>query len=445
MKTSITEKEEIPSALAQLRAKLGLKAKQEPKFRFYTLYSHLLREDVLEAAWNLVHRNNGASGYDGMTFNSILNSKEGVSSFLKGIRETLLKRTYRADPVKRVYIPKSDGKLRPLGIPTIKDRVVQAALLLILEPIFEEDFLESSYGFRPNKSAHQAIDAMKQAAYEGKLEIYDADLESYFNSIPHENLMKALQTRVIDQRVLKLIKMWLRAPIWEKGKPMKPNERGTQQGGVISPLLSNLYLHWFDKLFFSQSGPGTWAKAQIIRYADDFVIMARYMTDKIEKWVERELEGRFRLKINREKTRTVDLKKPKSSVNFLGFTMRWAGKYQKKYQIQPMERSLKRARTRIRELTSPKNGLLSIKQVVERVNRFLIGWGGYFNKGVPSKAFNKINYYTQGRMVHFLKRRSQRGYSRNKEQSWYSVLVGLGLVTLTRKMFQQEGDSYGKA
>lgn len=267
---SITEKEDIPSALAQLRAKLGLKAKQEPKFRFYTLYSHLLREDTLETAWKLVRRNNGASGYDGMTFDRIINSKEGVIGFLKGIRESLLKRTYRADPVKRVYIPKSDGKLRPLGIPTIKDRVVQAALLLILEPIFEADFLESSYGFRPNKSAHQAIDAMMKAAYEGKLEIYDADLEGYFNSIPHENLMKALQTRVVDQRILKLIKMWLRAPIWEKGKPMKPNERGTQQGGVISPLLSNLYLHWFDRLFFSQSGPGGWAKAQIIRYADDF-------------------------------------------------------------------------------------------------------------------------------------------------------------------------------
>lgn len=434
---SNTEKEDISSALAQLRAKLGLKAKQEPKFRFYTLYSHLLREDTLEAAWKLVLRNNGASGYDGMTVNRIINSKEGVSGFLKGIRESLLKRTYRADPVKRVYVPKSDGKLRPLGIPTIKDRVVQAALLLILEPIFEEDFLESSYGFRPDKSAHQAIDATMKAAYEGKLEVYDADLEGYFNSIPHENLMKALQTRVVDQRVLKLIKMWMKAPLWEKGKPMKANELGVQQGGVISPLLSNLYLHWFDKLFFSRSGPGTWAKAQIIRYADDFVIMARYMTDKIEKWIEEELEGRFGLKINREKTRIVDLKKPKSSINFLGFTMRWIGKYKKKYQIQPMERSLKRARLRIRELTSPKYGCLPIKSVVARVNRFLVGWGGYFNKGTPSKAFNKINCYTQERMIHFLKRRSQRGYSRNKEQSWYSVLKGLGLVPLTRKMFQK--------
>lgn len=162
------------------------------------------------------------------------------------------------------------------------------------------------------------------------------------------------------------------------------------------------------------------------------------MTDKIEKWIEEELEGRFGLKINREKTRIVDLKKPKTSINFLGFNMRLIGKYKKKYHIQPMERSLKRARLRIREITSPKNGCLPVKKVITRVNRFLIGWGGYFNKGRPSKAFNKINYYTQGRMVHFLKRRSQRGYSRNKEQSWYSVLAGLGLVSLTKKCFSNK-------
>lgn len=432
MNKSNTEKVEIPEKLAQLRAKLGLKAKEEPNFRFYTLYSHLLRMDTLETAWKLVKRNGGASGYDGKSFQDILASEKGVQGFLEDIRESLIKRTYRADPVKKEYIPKNDGKLRPLGIPTIKDRVVQMALVLILEPIFEEDFLDCSYGFRPNKSAHQAIDEMVNAAHAGKLEVYDADLEGYFNTIPHNNLMKVLQVRIVDQRVLKLMKMWLRAPIWEKGKPMKANDRGTQQGGVISPLLSNLYLHWFDKIFHSKSGPGTWAKATIIRYADDFVIMARYITERIEKWVEKELEGRFMLKINREKTKVVDLKKPKASIDFLGFTIKWIGRYRKKCQIQPKKQALKRAKLRIRELTSPKYGYKPIKEVVERVNKFLTGWGGYFNKGTPSKTFNKLNYYTGERLIHFLRRRSQRGYNKDKRESWYSVLKGLGLKTLTR-------------
>lgn len=422
---------QMSPGLAQLRAKLSMKAKQEPNFKFYTLYSHLLRMDVLNTAWEQVLRNGGAAGYDGVTLEQVESSAEGVLGFLNGIRESLMNKTYRADPIRRVYIPKSDGKLRPLGIPTVKDRVVQAALRLVIEPIFEADFLDCSYGFRPEKSAHQAIDAMVAAAQAGQREIYDADMEKYFDSIPHDKLLKAIQMRVVDQRVMTLIKMWIEAPIYEEGKPMKCNDQGTAQGGVISPLLSNIYLHWFDKVFHTRQGPGTWAKATIIRYADDFVIMAKYITPKVQAWIQKELEGRFGLKINKEKTRIVKLEEEGSGINFLGFTMRWIGRP----QIRPMEKSLKRARARIRELSDPKHGCMPIKDVIDSVNKFLKGWGAYFNKGTPSKAFQKINWYAEQRLVHFLQRRSQRGYKRVERQNWHATLKKLGLFTLTRKAF----------
>lgn len=241
--TTITDQKEI-SALAQLRAKLGQKAKLEPKFRFYTLYHHITRMDVLYEAWMKVKRNGGSAGIDGQSIKSIERAPGGVTEFLTEIQTELKTKIYHPKPVKRVYIPKSDGKLRPLGIPTVKDRVVQAALLLIIEPIFEQDFCECSYGFRPEKSAHQAIEAIKQAIVKGQLQVYDADLKSYFDTIPHDKLMKAVEMRITDQQVLKLIRRWLRAPIWERGKPMKANDKGTPQGGIISPLLANVYMHW---------------------------------------------------------------------------------------------------------------------------------------------------------------------------------------------------------
>lgn len=439
LRTSTTETGNQSPALTQLLEKLGRKAKLEPKFKFYTLYSHLFRWDVLLAAWEAVKRNGGAAGYDNVTIQEI--EKNGVQGFLEAIRISLIEKTYRADPLKRVYIPKSNGKLRPLGIPTIKDRVVQAALLLIIEPIFEQDFQECSYGFRPEKSAHQAIDKIDQEVMHGKHQIYDADLQSYFDTIPHDKLLKAINMRIVDQRVLKLMEMWLTASVWEQGKPMTPTTSGSPQGGVISPLLANIYLHWFDKAFQSREGPGVWAKAKIIRYADDFVIMAKYLTPKIQRWIEEQLEGRFGLKINREKTKVVNLEKPQQSVGFLGFTIRWARTKKdpaKRYsQIVPSERSLKRAREKIRELTGPPVRCMPVEDVVRRLNSFLEGWGRYFNKGVPSQAYRKINQYAGQRMIRFCKRRSQKGYkTRHPTESWYQVLQRLGLVQLTRKRFQ---------
>jgi len=298
---------DYPDKLRELRLKLHQKAKQEPKFRFYALYDRVYRMDVLEAAWKRVGRKGKASGIDGLRAESILEQENGVEEFLAGIQKELKEKIYRASAVKRVYIPKADGKKRPLGIPTLKDRVVQMAVVLILEPIFEADFCECSYGFRPGRKAHDALEAIRENLKDGRTEIYDADLKAYFDSIPHDKLMACVRMRVSDRSVLELIRMWLNAPLIEEDErgerqPPRKNGQGTPQGGAISPLLANLYLHWFDVKFHRQSGPAQWAGAKLVRYADDFVVMARYQGRRIDEWIKLELEEWMGLELNREKT-----------------------------------------------------------------------------------------------------------------------------------------------
>jgi RNA-directed DNA polymerase len=424
-----------PENLSALRLKLYQKAKREPRFRFYALYDRIYREDVLTAAWEQVRANGGAAGVDGVTIDQVVSSEGGPGRLVEELHQELRGKTYRPQAVRRVYVPKPDGRQRPLGVPTIRDRVVQTAALLILEPIFEADFLECSYGFRPGKSAHQALEAIRQEIQAGRLTVYDADLAGYFDSIPHEKLMAALRMRISDRSVLGLIRMWLEAPVEESGGgPPRRNKTGTPQGGVLSPLLANVYLHWFDVRFHREGGPARFAKARLVRYADDFVVLARYQGRSLVEWVERTLERWMGLKINREKTRTIDLKRPGEALSFLGYTYRYDhdqhGRGHRYLNVTPSKKALARERAALRDMTGPRYCFEPIPAMIQGVNRQLLGWANYFSYGYPGRALRHVNWYARERLYRHLRRRSQRPYRPPKGVSFYRHLADLGLVYL---------------
>jgi RNA-directed DNA polymerase len=449
----------LSPGLARLRQKLGEKAKSEPKFRFYSLYGHISHIETLRTAWRLIRENGKTPGIDGLTYDDIEYvddedkdkwlfadpEAEKVEAYLKGVQEELKSRTYRPMPVRRVYIPKPDGRKRPLGLPVIKDRLVQKALLLIIEPIFEEDFLDCSYGFRPGRSAHEAIGEISKNLGAGRKSVYDADLKGYFDSIPHDQLMKCVEMRITDRTVLKLIEAWLKAPIIEKEKDgngkwqikVEKPTKGTPQGGVISPLLANLYLHWFDKRFHHEDGPRQFANARLVRYADDFVVMARYVGGRIKSSIKGLIKDWLKLEINEEKTRTVTLEMVGDSVDFLGYTFRVErSPYEKDrtyIRIEPKKKSIEKAKDKIRELTARNRSHLTIEDFIGKINQFLNGWRAYFKLGHPSRVFRDMDAYVEQRVVNHLRRRSQRGYKKPKGLTWYKYLRKNGLIRLNDK------------
>lgn len=395
-----------PEKLRKLQRALYRKAKAQPGYRFWNLYSELTRLDRLEYALQLVERNGGAAGVDGQTLESITAKPENRQRWLEQLQREVQTKTYRPSPVRRVYIPKANGGQRPLGIPTVKDRVVQMVALLVLAPIFEADFHPNSFGFRPQRRAHQALDAIIQALRQGKLEVVDADLSKYFDTIPHERLLKLAARRLSDGSILHLLRQWLDAPIVEEERSGKkrvlPNRQGVPQGGVISPLLANLYLNALDWAVNDPQEPG---RPVLVRYADDFVILcAPGQGTELVRRLRRWLEARG-LQLNEEKTHLVHSRK---GFNFLGFRVRWqrsckSGRWYT--HIEPSAKSRQRLRDKVREQLNHWTLHRRIPEAVADLNKLLRGWGGYFHYRQSTRVFSKTQDWVQDRLRRWLWRK----------------------------------------
>jgi len=425
-----------PIAIRTLQRKLYRPAKAEPAFRFYLLYDKICREDILRHAYALARVNAGAPGVDGLTFAAI--EAKGLEGWLAGLREELISKTYRPDPVRRVMIPKPNGESeRPLGIPTIRDRVIQTAAKMVLEPIFEADFEDSAYGYRPARGAVGAVKEVHRLICRGYTDVVDADLSRYFDSIPHAELMKSVARRIVDRHVLRLIKLWLRAPIEERddnGKRRigggKSNTRGTPQGGVASPLLANIYMNRFLK-YWRLTNRGEAFRARVIAYADDFVILSRGFAAEALAWT-KAVMSRLGLTLNEVKTSLRDARQER--FDFLGYSFgphRYKANGAWYLSASPSKKSMHRLKMNVAKLLVPGN-TDPWPELRDRLNSYLLGWSHYFRLGTRRSAFCSIDRYVYERVRDFLARRHKVAGRGTKRFSLDVVYGELGLLRLER-------------